>query len=122
MAKVVRFLRMRTPILIVCMRIFEATNIFAALTFMKKVKAMYRPRMEVLTDGAQYYRTACKFLSLDHDVYGSRLRNLMERTVQYVKDRTGDLDNYIPCRRRCDKMHAQMLLSSIGFTINEACE
>ena len=76
--------------------------------------------MRVLTDGAQYYRTARKFLGLDHEVYDSRLRNLMERIVQYVKDRTGDFDDYIPCRRgRCVKMHAQMLLSSIGFMINE---
>jgi len=76
MAKVVIFLRMRTPILIVYMRIFEATNIFAALTFMKKVKAMYRLRMEGLTDGAQYYRTACKFLSLDHDVLRLKAQEL----------------------------------------------
>jgi putative transposase len=52
-----------------------------------------------LTDGAQYYRTACKFLNLEHDVYGSRLRNLMERIIQYVKDRAEDFDDYIPCRR-----------------------
>jgi putative transposase len=105
---------------IVYMRFFEAANIFTALTFIKRVKALYRPRMKVLTDGAQYYRTACKFLSLDHDVYDLRLRNLMERIVQYVKDRTKDFDDYIPCRReRCDKRHAQTLLSSTGFMINE---
>jgi hypothetical protein len=87
---------------------------------MKKVKALYRPRVKVLTDGAQYYRTACKLLNLDHDVYDLRLRNLMERIIQYIKDRTEDLDGYIPCRRgRCDKMHAQMLLSSIAFMLNE---
>jgi transposase-like protein len=68
------------------MRIFETANILTALTFMKRVKAIYRSRMRVLTDGAQYYRTACKFLNLEHDVYDSRLRNLMERIVQYVKD------------------------------------
>jgi putative transposase len=102
------------------MRIFEAANILTALTFIKRIKAMYRSRMRVLTDGAQYYRTACKFLNLDHEVYDSRLRKLMERIVQYVKDKTGDFDDYIPCRRgRCDRMHAQMLLSSIGFMINE---
>jgi putative transposase len=105
---------------IVYMRLFEAANILTALTFMKRVKALYRSRMKVLTDGAQYYRTACKFLNLDHDVYDLRLRNLMERIVQYVKDRTRDFDDYIPCRREmCDKMHAQMLLSSIAFMINE---
>jgi len=96
------------------MRLFEAANILTALSFMKKIKALYRSRMKVLTDGAQYYRAAC-----NHDVYGLRLRNLMERMVQYVKDRTEDFD-YIPCRKeRCDKMHAQMLLSSIAFMINE---
>jgi putative transposase len=105
---------------IVYMRFFEATNILTALTFMKKIKALYGSRMKVLTDGAQYYRTACKFLNLEHDVYDSRLRNIMERIVQYVKDRTEDFDDYIPCRRKkCDKKHAQMLLSSIGYMINE---
>jgi putative transposase len=104
------------------MSFFEAANILTALTFMRKVKAVYRSRMEVLTDGAQYYRTACKFLNLEHDVYDSRLGNIMEGIIQYVKDRTGDFDDYIPCRRkRCDKEHAQMLLSSIGYTINEVC-
>jgi hypothetical protein len=44
----------------------------------------------------------------------------MERIAQYVKDRTEDFDDYVPCRRgRCDRMHAQMLLSSIGFMIDE---
>ena len=52
-----------------------------------------------MTDGAQYYRTACKFLGLDHYVYDLRLRNLMERMVQYIKDRTEDFDDHIPCRR-----------------------
>jgi hypothetical protein len=57
---------------------------------------------------------------LEHDVYNLRLRNLMERIVQYVKDRTEDFDDYIPCRKeRCDKVHAQKLLSSIAFMINE---
>jgi hypothetical protein len=75
---------------IVCMRLFEAANTLTALTFMKKIKAIYRSRMKVLTDGAQYYRTACKFLSLDHDVYDLRLGNVMERIVQHVKDRARD--------------------------------
>jgi transposase-like protein len=61
------------------MSFFEVANILTALTFTKKTKATYRSRMKVLTDGAQYYRTACKFLNLDHDVYGLRLGNLMER-------------------------------------------
>jgi transposase len=46
----------------------------------------------------------------------------MERIIQYVKDRTRDFDDYIPCRKeKCDKEHAHKLLSSIGFMINEVC-
>jgi hypothetical protein len=45
---------------IVYMRLFEAANILTALTFMKIIRAVYRSRMKVLTDGVQYYRTACK--------------------------------------------------------------
>jgi hypothetical protein len=46
----------------------------------------------------------------------------MERIVQYVKDRTEDFDDYIPCKGEgCDRRHAQMLLSSMGFMINEVC-
>jgi putative transposase len=102
------------------MRIFEATNMFTALAFIKRIEAVYGLRMEVLTDGAQYYRTACKFLSLEHDVYDLKAKNLVEKIVQYVEDRIEDFDDYIPCRReRCDKKYAQMLLSSIEFMINE---
>jgi transposase-like protein len=45
---------------IVYMKLFEAAKMLTALTFMKRIKAAYRSRMRVLTDGAQYYRTACK--------------------------------------------------------------
>jgi putative transposase len=108
------------PRRIAYVRLFEAANILTALSFIKRTKALYRSRMKILTDGAQYYRTACNFLSLDHDAYGLKARNLMERMVQYVKDRTKDFDDYIPCKReKCDKRHAQMLLGSIGFMINE---
>jgi len=54
-------------------------------------------------------------------VYDLRLRNLMERIVQYVKDRTKDYD-YTPRRKkRRDRRHAPMWLSSIGFMIDEVC-
>jgi transposase-like protein len=89
---------------IVYMKIFEVTNIFTALAFIKRSEAVYRSRVRMLTDGVQYYRTTCKFLNLDHDVYDSRFRNFVERIVQYIKDRTEDFGDYIPCRReRCDR-------------------
>ena len=47
-----------------------------------------------MTDGAHYYRAACRMLNLRHYVYDSRARNLMERIVQHVKDRMGSFDTY----------------------------
>jgi transposase-like protein len=105
---------------IVYMRFFDAANMLTALIFIKKIRAIYGSRMMVLTDGAQYYRAACRMLNLRHYVYDSRTRNLMERIVQYVKDRMGNFDDYIPCGKvGCDRRHAEMLLSSIGFMVNE---
>jgi hypothetical protein len=43
----------------------------------------------------------------------------MERIVQYVKDRMGSFDDYIPYGRvECDRRHTEMLLASIGFMVN----
>jgi len=40
-----------------------------------------------LSDGAPYIRLHAKILNLKHGLYSSEIRNLMERIVQYVKDR-----------------------------------
>jgi transposase-like protein len=53
------------PRRIAYVRLFEAANILTAPSFIKRTKALYRSRMKILTDGAQHYRTACSFLSLD---------------------------------------------------------
>jgi hypothetical protein len=52
--------------------------------------------------------------------YKAEIRNLMERIVQYVKDRTKLFDNYIPCiKDKCDGEHAENLLKSIIIMLNE---
>ena len=46
--------------------------------------------------------------------YKAETRKLMERVIQYVKDRTKLFDNYIPCiKDKCDGEHAENLLKSI---------
>ena len=74
----------------------------------------------ILTDGAPYYRASCRILNLRHGVYSLEVRNLMERIIGYVKDRTKLFDNYIPCiKDECDEEHAKMLLKSIIIMMNE---
>ena len=49
---------------------------------------------------------ACKWLRLKHHVYGVELKNVMERFIQKIKDRTECFDDHFPCRKeKCDRQH-----------------
>jgi hypothetical protein len=39
------------------------------------------------------YSDACKWLRLKHQVYGTELKNIMERFIQKIKDRTECFDD-----------------------------
>jgi len=105
---------------IVYMMAFNSANILTSLIFIKRIKAIYGSKITILTDGAPYYKASCKILNLRHGVYSSETRNLMERIVQYVKDRTKLFDNYIPCiKDKCNEEHAKTLLKSIIIMLNE---
>ena len=49
---------------------------------------------------------ACKWLRLKHHVYNTGLKNLMERFVQQIKDRTECFDDHLPCtKQNCNRQH-----------------
>jgi putative transposase len=48
----------------------------------------------VSTDGKTWYPQACKFLKLEHHIHSSYEKSLIERTMQYKKDRTENFDDY----------------------------
>ncbi|HEX5519680.1 MAG TPA: DDE-type integrase/transposase/recombinase [Candidatus Nitrosocosmicus sp.] len=54
----------------------------------------------VSTDGGTWYPQACKFLKLEHHIHSSYEKSLIERTMQYLKDRTESFDDYFPCKRK----------------------
>ena len=54
----------------------------------------------VSTDGGTWYPKACQFLKLKHHTHSPLEKSLIERTIQYIKDRTECFDDYFPCRRR----------------------
>jgi hypothetical protein len=63
-------------------------------------------RRYISTDGALWYSDACKWLRLKHFVYKIEMKNLMERFIQQVKDRTECFDDHFPCRMKdCDRQH-----------------
>ncbi len=56
--------------------------------------------IRVWTDAADWYSLACESMNLKHHIYlhGSWLWEVMERTVQRLKDRTESFDDLFPCR------------------------
>ena len=58
----------------------------------------------VSTDGGTWYPQACQFLKLDHHIHSFYEKSIIERTIQYIKDRTECFDDYFPCKRRKCKL------------------
>ena len=65
----------------------------------------------VSTDGGTWYPQACKFLKLKHHLHSSFEKSLIERTIQYIKDRTESFDDCFPCRKKemQTKAHKEMV-------------
>jgi putative transposase len=60
----------------------------------------------VSTDGGTWYPQACKFIKMDHHIHSPYEKSLIERTMQYIKDRIEGFDDYFPCRKeRCNLFH-----------------
>jgi putative transposase len=53
-----------------------------------------------------WYPYACKFLKLRHHLHSSFEKSIIERTIQYIKDRIENFDDYFLCRKkRCKLNH-----------------
>ena len=93
-------------------------NILTAEMFLQGLIDRYG-RHPVYSDGADWYPAACRSLGLEHHVYDLLRGNLMERFVQYVKDRTEGFDDYFPCRtERCRLEHVKAWLSYYMLSFN----
>jgi putative transposase len=52
----------------------------------------------ISTDGGTWYHPqACKSLKIKHHLHCSFEKSIIERTIQYIKDRTESFDDYFPC-------------------------
>jgi putative transposase len=65
-------------------------------------------RHPVSTDGGTWYLQACRFLKLYHHINSSLEKSLIERTMQYTKNRTESFDDYFPCKlKNCKLKHVR---------------
>ena len=80
-------------------------NMLIAERFLSNVVRHYG-KHPVSTDGGTWLPMACKFLKLKHHIHSSFEKSLIERTMQYIKDRTESFDDYFPCRiKNCRLKH-----------------
>jgi putative transposase len=87
------------------MHLSRERTIFVCYQFFKQLRSKFG-RKPILTDGARWYIDACRWLGLQHYVYGTDLKNKMERFVQKIKDRTECFDNNFPCGKMdCNRQH-----------------
>ena len=63
----------------------------------------------VSTEMVELYPQTCRFLKLRHHRHSPFEKSIIERTMQYIKDRTESFDDYFPCRlelqtKACEKL------------------
>ena len=58
--------------------------------------------------GAWYPPQACKFLKLRHHLHSLFDKSIMERTMQYIKERIECFEYYFPCKKnKCKLKHIE---------------
>jgi putative transposase len=90
--------------------ISEERNMIVAEKFIRSLVEKYGKHI-VYTDGGTWYDDeACKVIGLKHYLHSPLEKSLIERVMQYFKDRTECFDDYYPCsnsskRRDCNNSH-----------------
>ena len=68
------------------------------------IKSLIRKygKHNISTDGSTWYPQARRFLNIQHHNHSSIEKSFIERTIQYIKERTERFDDYFPCRKDND--------------------
>jgi len=101
------------------LNISKERNMFVAERFLSNVVKEYGEH-PVSTDGGTWYPQACQFLKLNHHIHSLYEKSIIERTIQYVKDRTECFDDYFPCiKKNCKLKHVQKWLNLFAYHYNK---
>ena len=69
-----------------------------AEAFLKSLVKVYG-KCVVYSDGGTWYPEACNSLGLRHILHSPFEKSIIERAMEFVKDRTECFDDYYPCRK-----------------------
>jgi putative transposase len=92
---------------ILALNISKERNMLIAERFLSDLVKVHG-KHTISTDGGTWYLQACRFLGLEHHIHSSLEKSIIERTIQYLKDRTEAFDDYFPCRlKNCKLKHVK---------------
>lgn len=81
--------------------ISEHRNMLVLSSFLESLVSKYG-RHPVYSDGGTWYPEACKVIGLKHHLHSPLDKSMIERVMQYFKDRTEGFDDYYPCIKNKD--------------------
>ena len=94
-------------------------NMIVAESFLRSLIKIYGKHI-VYSDGGVWYPEACISLGLEHRLHSPYEKSIVERTIEYLKDRTEAFDDYYPCMRYgfCNLRHVHKWLILFIFMHN----
>ncbi len=99
---------------ILALSISKERNMFVAERFLSKLVNIHGKHPISTDRGTWHPIQACRFLNLKHHIHFSYEKSIIERTIQYIKDRTECFDDdYFPCRltKNCKLKHVMKWLN-----------
>ena len=88
---------------ILSISISRERNMFVAERFLSGLLKEHGEH-PVSTDGGTWCPQACRFLRVEHHIHSTYEKSIIERTMQYIKDRTECFDGYFPCKKKKCKL------------------
>ena len=90
-----------------------------AESFLRSLIKIYG-KHTVYSDGVSWYPEACSYLGLEHILHSPYEKSIIERTIEYLKDRTEEFDDYHPCMKAgiCNFRHVHKWLILFVFMYN----
>ena len=86
---------------------------FVAENFIRSLVSRYGKHTVYTDDGGTWYPHACNFLHLKHMLHSPLQKSLIERVMQYLKDRIESFDDYYPCNNIIQNCHLQYVYNWI---------
>ncbi len=94
---------------------------FVAERFLSKLSSIHGKHSVSTDGGGTWYPQVCRFLKVDHHINSHHEKSLIERTMQYTKDRTDCFDDYFPYNKkeRCNLNHIKNWLNLFADMYNK---